>query len=331
MGATKMWPRIDGIFSQVCFSPDEGAVTEAAPATDELNIPADDDKSDALSFDSLESLLTFDPMKPSDKKDVRPEESEAEPEPESEPAAEPADGDQEVEPAMPEPAAPEVKTSPELDTLRQQNADLVRRLEALERTPAREPAAAAQPPGNEAERLMTQYAMSPPDGLMNLLGSEDAAERKQGIAALMTGLGAAVHQRVMAEVTRHLSQVPQVVDTRIASRNAQQSAYSDFYGTYKALDRAELRSMVVDTATLVAREKNLNNWNQDLRDETARRIYAVLGWKFPGSGGDAPQRKPNTPAQPRTLGSTSRPASAGAGNSSATQRDVMDTLFPMQT
>lgn len=306
-----------------------------------------------LTFDSINALMEYDPFADgaSDEPPAKPpqqgSESEETPPAETQPGeaapteTPPAEGTREGEPAPKEtpPAAPAAQPDP-VEELRTQNAELTKQLQTLTNLvngiqTRQQPQQPQQPSGQPSpeQKLAAQYAFNVPDQIMAYLGSEELGERRTGLNSLLQGVAIAVHRQIMEEVTRREATIPNVIDSRIRAHGQQQDVFSDFYTTYPALNRTELRPLIVATAQAAAQESGSSGWTTQLRDETAKRVAATLGWSSPAGPNVAgqpnqqqPQQNQTPQRQPRTLGSGARPSGAG-DTIDELAKDVQSTLF----
>lgn len=194
----------------------------------------------------------------------------------------------------------------------------------------------ARDEGPSEQELLARYNFQLPPQLMEAIRSDEPGVANQAMTQLVAGIGASVHrnveQRAQELIQRALTQyVPHLINQTVGQRETARSVNEDFYGKYKDLNHPELRGVVVSTAAQVARELGINSWNAQLRDETAKRVYALLNREMPGTTpAPNPNPQPTATAKPgrkpaMTGPARSRPQAAPAGDNSP--EAVSDTLF----
>ncbi len=206
--------------------------------------------------------------------------------------------------------------NPELKLLRDQVEALQTAIKAGQPAPAA-PAAPAK------EDTTPDYQFTIPTELMSLLDSENVTERQQGIGLLSQGVARTVHQTLMGEVNAIVQgQIPTLVQGMITQQAQAQTIFTDFYEKYPALNKPELRSLIVSTGKEVMTETGANAWSPTLRDTIAQRVLSIVG------SGAAPVVPPvvKTPNQPyNSNNGGARPVTpTGADGEIA---DINDTLF----
>ena len=213
--------------------------------------------------------------------------------------------------AGPEPA-PEVKAlRDELETLRAQVA-------------ANAPKPAPQAP---PEVQLPEYNFTLPKEMVDLLGSEDPAQRSQGLQAFARGIARGTHHQVVTEMRKELASVlPMLIAQNVTGHSERQKIRSDFYGKYPEFDSDDLRPMVDNVARQVAKETGAKGWTPDLRDKIALRMRAIAQGIIPGPAPAAPQvpAPAPQPKPPGFIGSGTRPAIPQ--NLSDVQRDILDIM-----
>jgi hypothetical protein len=253
------------------------------------------------SMEDLSRILNFDPF--------------AEPPPDAPEAPEA------LEPAPPEDTAVAPESTPPEPQVDQSEA-IRRELEETRRQLAYLQGQMQKPevkPETPAEPQIPEYNFNLPEPLVKLLESEDAGERRQGLAYLAQGVARTVHMNALQEIQRARQELAAMMPQYVQAVNTQQTqaqeVFRDFYGKNQDLDRPELRSLVVGTAQQVIQETGANNWTPELRDKIAGRVRSVLGaYASPG-------RRSNQPANVR--GGT-RPGAPAVTSQAA---DILDTLF----
>lgn len=287
----------------------------------ENQTPAEEE-SNELSFDQIDSLLSFDPFN-KDEAEASPPAEETPAKQEEAAAAVPAEGAEEQPPsqeAQPAEQAPQPQEDHEKVFLRQQLENMQKVLDTLQA-----PKQPTQQQPTEDDIPIPEYNFNIPEPLIQHLQSENPAEVQAGVRALAQGVAQTVHKQVVQQMASMVqSVVPQMVQQGVASANTAKEIFSDFYGTYKELNVPSLYPLVVDVAQKVASEYHAKSWSPQLRDETARRVKALL------TQGQAPVTTPQVPQTPPAKppaqfgGGGQRPA---ASQGSKTSEDIMKTLF----
>jgi hypothetical protein len=291
--------------------PDEPTNTPAEPTPAVEPTPADP----APEFDDVESMvesvIQFDPF-------AQGEEAPAEgPAPGTEPPAPAPEGEPPVaEPGTPAPVeAPAPEENPEMAAMRTQLEQANALVASYAQLVNREPAGGVE--GEETPDAPPAYNFNIPDDIMSGFGSEDAAEQKRAVAALMNGVAQSIHQTVRNEFAQRLAtEVPNVINERVQQQAYQQTVFSDFYQAHPDLNRPELRTLVVDTARTLMGEMTRQGrqvaWTPQLRDAVATRVKQIL----------VPPAPVVAPVQPAPVQASVRPAQ---GNSEIA--DIQNTLF----
>ncbi len=137
--------------------------------------------------------------------------------------------------------------------------------------------AAPKPADGDAEaQAATRYLREVPDQMMNLINSEDPAERRQGIAALVNGVGQMIHAEVMKDVETRIQTVSTEVQTNASVNNEGKRIFDDFYGAFPALNVDALRPLVVAETQKVYKELGVSEWSDSVRDAIGVRVQNVL-------------------------------------------------------
>lgn len=280
----------------------------------------------ALSFDQIESLLSYDPFSkekpgPADGGGGNPPDPATNGQPPT-PGA-PGGAAAPQNPPQP-PAPPGAPTDTEL--LNAKIAELQTQLTALKSPPGGQPPGGApaapggQPPAGQEESEVPPYDFTIPPQLMQLLDSENPTERQQGYGALLKGTAQVVHKTLMGQMVQVVSEmsraIPSVINEQLQSYQTAQAIFQDFYGEYKDLNRPELRGLVQETAKQVMTETGLKTWGPALRQAIAARVYGVLGRQLPGMS--------RPPAAPPVIPAGGAPRVAGAPSAAD---DIATTLF----
>lgn len=299
------------------LGPDDGngAANGAAPAAE----PAAKGGSEILSPEEISDILSFDPFAADGD---TPEETGGEVEEEEVSASAPEPGSEEEEGMSALAAAAPAPASAEMEQLRLQNQWLQQQMERFMASPP------APQKGTEAPTApaVPDYGFTIPPQLMQLLDSEDAGQRAQGLQYFAQGVAQTVHRTLMAEVKSELGKqaesVPRTIASAIDQRTQAQEIFRDFYGTYPELNNPALYSLVQSVATQVMQTKR-GPWGPQIRDEVGKAVYGVLGRAMPTKANGAGKRK--VPATVGRGGGGAVRAPADGGNNSA--KDIDSTLF----
>lgn len=298
---------------------------QTAPDAGDMGIAAEPDGSAELNFEGVNDILSFDPFAEDGAEtetfatktvdETQPDGSETEVTPEpgttettaAEETEETKTGETEVESEV---------ESPELVLLRQQidtQKALIEQMQKGTEATATETAAEANP--------VPEYAFTIPDAMMNLVDSEDPAERRQGMAAMAQGVAQTVHGQMMEQVQSMFTQVvPQTVMNVVNQQNQAKAIFEDFYGANPELNQEDLKPLVVQVAEAAFKESGATEWSPALRDTIATRVKTILG-----QGKPAPVRIAAAPASPG--GARQSRASNAETPASALANDVGSLLF----
>jgi hypothetical protein len=179
---------------------------------------------------------------------------------------------------------------------------------------------------------LPNYQFQIPDQLLQMMDSDDPAQRKQALTYLGQGVAQSVHQMVRQEMAQKMGrmqqELPQTIQQQQAAQAQQKQIFDDFYGTYQDLNRPELRPTIVEVAKAVAGEYQQRgvpvSWGPEFKQAVANRVYQVLG-RQPGQQPAAqPQQPQRQPSQPRNFGGNAR---RGVGQADSEQADIERTLF----
>jgi hypothetical protein len=195
----------------------------------------------------------------------------------------------------------------------------------LEATLMRQAAHIAQQYSRSSGQAQPQlkFNLGVPDQLLSALRSEDPAEFKAGVGAMINSVANHVWnsfvQAVQAEL---LPAIPRMIDQQLSSSREQENVGRDFYGKYPQLNNPMFAPMIQTVGAALAQEYATAGrslaWSPELRDQIAERIFGVL-----------PQLRGTqqaTPAPRRSsfsTGSGARPAPAAAGP----ENDMMEMIF----
>ena len=173
------------------------------------------------------------------------------------------------------------------------------------------------------------YNFGIPDELLNLLSSENIADRRKGLGAALKGVAMNVHAEVRKEMESVLRELPRLVDGSYSQRAQLEEAQRDFYGTYKGLDHPSLRPLVMQIGSALVEKTGATAWSPQLRDAIAVEVAKTLQWSLDQAKGVQPQRQQQRPAnmQPRRPPAMMNNSSRSGSNNSARPKTVMDELF----
>lgn len=300
--------RFNGLHSRVCFAPANDGGAEA---------PASFENVQTESTNNVLDVLHFDPFKKGDEipaGDKTPADTGKE--------GTSGDGNENGSPAAK--AAPETKTpapattpAPSAESNWQAIAENYKnQLEAVTKTnaPAKE---------DSTKPALPKYDFNIPDALIEVLTTEtDKGKFKEGVAALASGIANAIQATMLpyieAQFNPRFDNIPQMLAQHIQGMERAKTTRQDFYGTYPELDQPALYSFIRQIGDATAKELNITEWNQTLRDETAKRVKAIIAQ---ATGTKTPAKPAATP--PRMIGGNSArsaPANDDAG-------DIADTIF----
>lgn len=184
---------------------------------------------------------------------------------------------------------------------------------------------------SQGQEALPNYQFQIPDELLQMMDSDDPAQRKQALTYLGQGVAQSVHQMVRQEMTdkmgRLQQELPQTIQQQQAAQAQQRQIFDDFYGTYQDLNRPELRPTIVEVAKAVAGEYQQKgmpvSWGPEFKQTVANRVYQVLG-RQPGQQAPQQQAPARKSSQPRNFGGNAR---RGVGQADTEQLDIERTLF----
>lgn len=278
-----------------------------------------------LSPDDMEMLMMSDPFNPD--ADDEGEETQPEGSTEGSEGQDPAQTQPEAQPGQEAPPKPETAQNDQSQTiaaLQQQISTLMTQIQSMQTGGQGQGGdQQQQAPSESPFEKVPGYDFSIPDGLVELLNSEDPKERTQGIAAFGKGVSQVVHKTIMGEMGGVIQQVVEAIPQMVAQINqqteTQKSIFDDFYGTFKDLNRKELYPTIQTVTQQVLSDPAYGGqWSAAARDEIGKRVYALMGRAAPG--GQQQQQ-------------TSPPKIHGGGNSGTRPtpgktegQDIVDTL-----
>lgn len=339
---------------RICFAPDDAAASgapapEAAPAATDNNTGIDH-SSEAVRIFEFDAFgpdsggLPSGEAPASDGQGV----TQTPAQPPAAPAGQPAQAPAATQPNTPAtPTAPAPGAAPaagqltpeEAALLRQQVQDMRTALEVANRGGGgQEPGTGGQQPQTQTPAVQLPahgYAFNIPPQTAAMLTSENPQERIAATTALITGASRIVHEQVVQSVREEFGQViPHVVSAIVEQRLQAKAVFDDFYGTFKELNRPELRTLIQQVGQQVRQEYGNPNWSPQLRDAIGTRVRQVLSGAAPLPQGMQPslqqqQQQPPAPVQqpaqpPHMTGTTSRPAPATLPSQQAEMAALLD-------
>jgi len=165
------------------------------------------------------------------------------------------------------------------------------------------------------------YDFDIPNQLIEKLTSDKVEDFKVGVQALAKGIAGAIHAQMYGHLKKtydpRLEGLPAQAMQMFQAYQQNLAIANDFYGTYPELNHQPLRPVIQKLGEDVAKELGKKEWDQELRDEIAKRAMAMLKMQ--------PKAKESTPTPPKMLPSSG----ARTAPSSADQvvRDITETLF----
>jgi hypothetical protein len=173
-------------------------------------------------------------------------------------------------PAAPTPQPPTPVSQADLESLMRQQTNTI--AAALNRQPQQQQTPSAPP---------NKFNLAVPDQLMGALRSEDPAEFKAGVGALINSLANHVWEHFRQAVQGELlPMIPRMIEQHTSSAREQESVGRDFYGTYPQLQNPMFAPMIQTVGATIAEEYARAGrsiaWGPELRDEIAKRIFSVL-------------------------------------------------------
>lgn len=270
---------------------------EQTPATEAEAVTQNDlelNVSEPLNMGELEDMLS-----------LKERETEVPKEP-GETQGEKSEGEVVATPPAPPTAAPNPPDSvqpkeDEVVLLKTKLAEMQGKLEVLTQTQVQPPK-----PAEKAGAEFPNYHLDVPDEIMSALGSEDAKERKHGVAALAYGISMNLHANIRKEMEEQLRAIPVVVQRMMETQSTHKDVVKDFYEKFPQLNTPELRTLVANVTPSVMKELGAQGWNPQVRDAIGSRVLSALQAALPKTQTPA---QPTPPArQPAVFGGTTRAA-----------------------
>lgn len=198
---------------------------------------------------------------------------------------------------------------PAIAALQAQNAALEARLNTFQQQPEAQASAPAAAP-------IPDYQFAIPQELVQMMGSEDPADRQRGMVTFAAGIAQSIHQQIRSE---YEGAMQTYVQQQASSSQQANEVREDFYGKYPELNKPELYGLVQSVGQEVARRLGASNYSPELRDAIATQVKATLGTTAPRQVKSIP---PKTPRAGKKGGGGGRP---GAGSKSVGDQ-IVDLL-----
>lgn len=222
-------------------------------------------------------------------------------------------------PAVPAPAATQAPPTPETPPAQGAQpqaqpgqlplADLQASIERLASTVAQgqQPAQPAVDPIEQVD--IPSYALPIPDQLITHLQSQNPAEFRQGVQALVQGTLQHAHKAIVVAMRREIGRfLPEAIGMQVRQHTEQQRVFNDFYGKYPQLSNPAIRPLVTQIGQQVAAEMRAAGhnvaWNEQLRDAIGARVMQMLTGLMP----QAPAAPAQAPAAPAFIPTGASPA-----------------------
>jgi hypothetical protein len=230
---------------------------------------------------------------------------------------------EEIIPKTPE-VSPEMKMMQQtMQQLQTQNQLLMQQLQAS--AVQSQSGQAAQGPAPDP----LPYNVVIPDQLWAALDSDDAGQRRQGIATLSTALARMVHSTMMPIIDQKLektvSQYGQTSQQEMYQQQEIQRQQSyveqDFYGRYPQFGAPGLRNLVHSIGTQAMKDLGATQWSPQLRDYIAAKVQQTLAGAAP-----APPETGNGVKPPQTRIPGARPPMVGDARGQDIGQEVRDLM-----
>jgi len=201
------------------------------------------------------------------------------------------------------------QVSPEVAALQAELAQLRQQLQANQ---GQQPAQNGQNGEGSGEPPLPDYNFTIPPQLLEMLDSEDPTQRQQGVAALAQGTAQEVHRAIRQEMTQVFGGVPQMVQAIVGQMLEARQMFDDFYGTYQAFNKPELRPVIVQVAERLQAQPQWQGvgWTSDFRDAVAKEAAQVLGISLAAPGAAPAAAASVASPPPSSVGGAGRPAVA---------------------
>lgn len=271
-----------------------------------------------LSTEDMQSLLSYDPFEGSEGQAAAGGEPEVE-------AETPADGSPPQ--AAPQPADGGGAPSEPVQTQEQPTTDADAWRRVAETLLTQQQGQGQQPQGQQPQGdPLPDYNWNVPEALVTAMGSEDPAERRMALQALIRGVATGIHAQVRQEYMSRLqgmaTEVPRVMQQQLRQQHEQQQIYQDFYGTYPQLADPRIRPLVMQVAQEEIQRNPNVTWNAEFRDRVAKQTMGLLQQYAQGAGA----KTPPPAAPPRSVPTGARPNGSAAVRDEQ-QAQLDDLLF----
>lgn len=205
----------------------------------------------------------------------------------------------------------------ELALLKAQNQQLQQQIQLLQMQGQQ----ATQQPGQQNQQAQQQspFNLNVSDDIINAMGSEEPAVRKQGLNTLLNALATRIRDQITQNDLPQAIQthVPQYVQQGQQSSAMQQQIASDFYGQFPQLNNDQLRPFVHQVAEQVMRETGAQSWTAELRNAIGMRVLQSLRsiQTLPGQQQQTTQTQARPAAPVRQVGGAGARPALNRGNS----------------
>lgn len=189
-------------------------------------------------------------------------------------------------------------------------------------------------PAADPLETVPEYNFDIPDQLVNMMASEDPAERKQAMASLVRGVSQTIHQQLTETIKGVRDSVPQSIGQAIQMQELSRTVNTDFYGKYPTLNTDQMRPIVKSTAEALMKQDIAMGiqpqWTPQFMERVGVAVNQLLG---PQAAPAAVAPNNGVPAAPAAPAATEPPAAFGAGGANhagkmgktrTTQQDIMD-------
>ena len=193
--------------------------------------------------------------------------------------------------------------------------------------------------GQQQEDELPGYDFNIPDGIVQAMQSEDPAQMKQALSAVLKGAGQNIHKTLREEFRQEMREAQKAAvkaSVQLQNRNMTekeqqqqlqqqaQTVYQDYYSNYPDHDDPFLRPIVKEIGRVTAEQMGKSNWDQQLRDTIAKRVEqyrARLASQGKNPGGASQRSQSQGRSQPP------HQTSQNARPSGSTQTHTEDSLI----
>lgn len=169
-----------------------------------------------------------------------------------------------------------------------------------------------------------EYDFELPDKLIEALSSQDPNQFKVGLTAFAKGVANAVHQQMYSHLQKvynpRFESMPEQIMSALQAKTNAKAIHDDFYGKYPEFNKEPLKPVIKQIAEQVAKDLNITDYNEKLRDAIAlkaRELFGIVAQ--PANNNNKP------PVPPKMLSAQGSRVAPNTGD--AASKEITDLLF----